>query len=307
MKTKDIYLKTMKFVWLKLALGLAIFLLSMVLLGIVVGIMYIFKNTVVSVMLLLFWLFIVRIMITIVHSYVGYFIKAGHVAIIQRAVTTGTVPDNQFQVGKEMVQSRFATSNVYFVVDKLISGSVRQLQNGMDQVDNMLGNIPILSSLIGFAKIFIGIALGYVDECCLGYTFHKEEEGAFKGACDGVVIYFQSWKILMKTALITTLQVIGISVVIWLGCMIFVGSLFAALGWNMLLAFFVAVFTTSILKSAFVDSYMMIKMMVSYMEVAPSAEISLNLYEKLSGLSRKFKELFDKSTKENTKVIENKL
>lgn len=60
----------------------------------------------------------------------------------------------------------------------------------------------------------------------------------------------------------------------------------------------IAIIVAITLKSAFIDSYMLVKMMVSYMEVAPSTEITFDLYEKLSGLSSKFKELFGKAKAE---------
>ena len=52
-------------------------------------------------------------------------------------------------------------------------------------------------------------------------------------------------------------------------------------------------------KKAFIDSYMMVKMMVSYMQVAPTTEITFDLYGKLSEWSAKFKELFTKGQNEN--------
>ena len=60
--------------------------------------------------------------------YMGYLIKAAHIAVVAEAVTTGVIPENMVQVGKDMVKSRFATSNVYIVLDKLVGGAVKQLQ-----------------------------------------------------------------------------------------------------------------------------------------------------------------------------------
>ncbi len=55
--------------------------------------------------------------------------------MVTTAVTTGQVPDNQFEVAKNMVKERFATANVYFVVDRLVSGAVSQLQKGLQRTD----------------------------------------------------------------------------------------------------------------------------------------------------------------------------
>ncbi|GHU79624.1 hypothetical protein FACS1894191_2850 [Clostridia bacterium] len=46
--------------------------------------------------------------------YIGYMLKAGHIAVITEAVVTGQVPSDQIAYGKQRVTERFATSNVYF-------------------------------------------------------------------------------------------------------------------------------------------------------------------------------------------------
>lgn len=244
------------------------------------------------------WLGCTGSIYSFVMSYVGYMVKAGHVAVIAEAVTTGKIPENQFEHGKEMVKARFAASNVYFVVDKLVSGAVRQLQKAVGTIGGLLDVVPGMSQITSILQTFIGIALGYVDECCLGYCFIKKDEGAFKASCDGVVIYFQNAKRLLKDAAVTTLIVIVCSFLAWvLPFVIFVG-IFKALKWSLLGAVIIAIIVAITLKSAFIDSYMLVKMMVSYMEVAPSTEITFDLYEKLSGLSSKFKELFGKAKAE---------
>ena len=60
------------------------------------------------------------------------------------------------------------TANVYFAVDRLVSGAVSQLQKGLQKIDDLLGKIPGVSFLVSFAQVFVHIALNCVDECCLG-------------------------------------------------------------------------------------------------------------------------------------------
>lgn len=50
----------------------------------------------------------------------------------------------------------------------------------------------------------------------------------------------------------------------------------------------------AIIKSSFVDSYMM----VSYMQAAPATEITFDLYDKLCRLFGKFRSLFNKGQQE---------
>lgn len=301
MKTKDIYFGTMKFVWVKLAMGTAVTLASIVLLVIFMLVGSLFGGGGLYFMMLL-WLAATAAIYGLVMNYFGYMVKAGHVAVIAHAVTTGQLPEDQFAFGKETVQARFAASNVYFAVDKLVSGAVRQLQNTIGKIGGALDAIPGVSQITGILQTFIGIALGYVDECCLGYCFLQKDEGAFKASCDGVVIYFQNAKKLLKDAAVTTLVVIVGTMAAWVLPMILFGVVFKALNWSMVLAFVLAILVSIVVKSAFIDSFMLVKMMVSYMEVAPQTEITFDLYDKLCKLSSKFKELFGKAKAEGGAV-----
>ena len=298
MKAKDIYFKTMKFVWLKLALGCAVTVAAVILLAIFMLIGNAIGSGGGMYIMLIIWLILVGGIYKLAMYYVGYMLKAGHIAVIASAVTTGQLPADQFAYGKQMVQSRFAASNVYFVVDRLVSGAVRQLQKAVGKIGDFLDAIPGMGTVTSFVQTFIGIALGYVDECCLGYCFLKQGEGAFKASCDGVVIYFQNAKKLLKDAAVTTLIVMLLTLVSWAVPLFLFVIIFRALNWSIIAAVLLAIIVAIVIKSAFIDSWMMVKMMVSYMQVAPSTQITYDLYDKLCGLSNKFKELFGKAKQE---------
>lgn len=297
MSTKDIYLKTMKFVWLKLALGGAIFLFSVLTLAIfmLIGSRGSGDGIVIAICI---WLILVAGVFVWAERYIGYMLKAGHIAMVTTAVTTGTLPENQLEAATQMVKERFATTNVYFAVDRLVSGAVSQLQRGLQKIDDVLGNVPGVSVIVSFAKLFVNIALGYIDECCLGYTFLHKDQSAFKSAADGVVIYFQNWKKLLKDAAVTALIVMGVSLLAWLVPFILFAVILGAFGVHWVISLLLAVMVSAIVKSAFIDSWMMVKMMVSYMQVAPSTQITFDLYDKLCKLSGKFKSLFTKGQQE---------
>jgi len=297
MKAKDIYFGTMKFVWLKLGLGAAVTVASIILLALCMLLGSAFGGGGIYVLFLI-WVILTDLIYKVVMHYFGYMIKAGHVAVIASAVTTGTLPENQFEYGKQMVKSRFAASNVYFVVDKLVGGAVRQLQKVVGKVGGALDAVPGMAQITNILQTFIGIALGYVDECCLGYCFLNKEKGAFQASCDGVVIYFQNAKRLLKDAAVTTLIVVVGTFAAWVVPFGLVAVIFRAAGWNMFAGVILALIIAIVIKAAFIDSWMLVKMMVSYMEVAPSTQITFDLYDKLCGLSSKFKELFGKAKAE---------
>ncbi|MBE5931632.1 MAG: hypothetical protein E7268_11340 [Lachnospiraceae bacterium] len=303
MNVGQIYGKTLKFVWLKLALGAVITVASVLLLALFWAISSWMDNPAVFAILIFVWAGLTAVLYKVAMHYGGYMIKAAHVAVISQAVSTGTIPENMFEAGKNMVKERFGATNVYFVVDGLVSGAVKQLQNVVGKIDNIFGNIPGVSAIVSFVQLFIGIALGYIDECCLGYTFYKKEDGAFKASCDGVAIYFQNAKHLLKSALVTTLIVMGATLLAWLVPFLLIGAICSLLDVSWWISALISVLIAAMLKAAFVDSFMMVKTMVSYMEVAPSTEITFDIYGKLCKISSKFKSLFNKA-KEETPTME---
>lgn len=190
---KQVFNKTKPFCVAKLLLGGATVLLSVILFAILVGIGYLFGGGGMGIAVII-WIAGTGVIRFAIMHYFGYLVKVGHIAVIAEAVSTGRIPRNQVEYGKKMVTKRFATSNVYFAIDKLVGGAVKQIQRGVERVGNALGGIPGMGAITGLANFFVEISLGYIDECCLGYTFYKKDQNAYKSAADGVVIYAQNWK-----------------------------------------------------------------------------------------------------------------
>lgn len=298
MNADQIFKKTMPFVWAKLLLGLVTVGIGVALFAFLMGLGWLFNSGGVTGIMFLIWLSAVGVVRFVVMHYFGYLVKAGHVAVITEAVTTGQVPDDQVAYGKQMVTQRFATSNIYFALDSLVSGAVKQIQRTVENVGNALDFIPGMDAVTGLAKFFIEISLGYIDECCLGYTFYKREESAFKSAADGVVIYAQNWKKLLKDAAKTMVMVVIAMIAVVFACFVTLGLLFRVLHWSGFVAFVLSIFIALTIKFAFIDSYILVKIMSSYMEAVPTTQLSVDLYSKLCGVSNKFKELFEKGQSE---------
>jgi hypothetical protein len=294
LRAGEIYAKTMPFCMAKLMLGLLTTVASAVILAILMGIAWLFGSEGVTGILLLVWLSATGFVRFVLMHYFGYMVKAGHIAVITEAVMTGRIPDGQVAYGKKMVMERFVTSNVYFAVDKLVAGAVKQLQGYLQKAGNAFGFIPGMDAMVKAGQLFIGVSLGYIDECCLGYTFYKRDQGAFQSAADGVVIYAQNWKALMSSAAKTTLAVIVFLLAITLAAFVVLGLFCKLFGLEGYIAFLIACLVALSVKFAFIDSYILVKMMASYMETVPSTVIAFDLYGKLSAVSPKFKELYEK-------------
>lgn len=299
MKANDVFKKTINFVWMKLALGGAAILFSIVLGLILLGLSSLDSSGIISVYALMIWLVVSLAGLGISQYFFGYLLKAGHIAVVTRLLEDGSLPENSFEYAKETVKNKFATAAAYFAVDRLVSGAVKQINGGIDIVGNILGKIPGMDSLVSFAKSFVNIALGNVDECCMAYTFYKKDQSAFKSAADGVVIYFQNWKTILKNALKTALITFLLSAVAWAVLMGVTVAILGVTGMPGFSVFFVAVvmalMIVEIVKSSVMDSYTMICMVCAYMQEAPATEITFDLYDKLCKLSSKFKSLFQKA------------
>jgi hypothetical protein len=317
MKANVIFRKTMPFVWAKLLLGILTVVVSAAILAILLGIAWLFKSEGVGLVLVIVWLSLTGIVRFVINHYIGFLIKAGHIAVITEAVTTGKVPKNQVAYGKEKVKERFVTANVYFLIDKLVGAAVRQIQRGIGKITGMMSSVPGMGAVSSLAKFYVSIALGYIDECCLGYTFYKKGQSAFKSAADGVVIYSQNIKTLLAGAAITMLIVVfglaGITLVLF----VVFGMLIRFLPLSDLIrtriggpagiwlgdhigfiGFLIALIIAVVIKYAFMDSFILIRTMVTYMGVAPKTTLRVDLYGKLCNISSKFKELLNGKEKE---------
>lgn len=298
MTAKQIFNKTRPFCMAKLALGGATVLLSTIVFLILLGIGWLFGDGGIFIAIIL-WILATKLINLGLMHYMGYMVKAGHIAVIAESMRTGQVPANQVEYGKTMVQQRFITSNVYFAIDKLVTGAVKQIQRGLEKLGNKLDFIPGMEALTGVAQFFVNISLGYIDECCFGWTFYNPQQGAFQSAADAVVIYAQNWKVLLKGAAKTMLKVVLGIVGIVLAIFIPIGIVFKIFKWSAFIAFILACLLAWIVKFAFIDSYIMCQMMVTYMEVAPTTQITFDLYGQLSGISSSFRDLANKAKEEN--------
>ena len=297
MDTKRLFSGTMPFMLAKLALGGIMVLASGIALALLMWIGSLFSE-VGLVVAFLIWLAGIRAIHFAVMTYAGYLVKAGHVAVIAEACKRGKLPKDQVKYGAKRVKERFLTANIYFAVDKLVSGAVQQIHKKIDRAGSKLNFIPGMEYIEGIAKFFVSISLGYIDECCLGWTFYNRQQGAFQSAADGVVIYAQNWKALLKNAAMTMLKTLLILALVALIAFIPVGLIFRALNWSPLVAFALACLIAWAVKFAFIDSYIMIQMMGTYMKVAPQTRLAFDLYGTLCNISASFKELYEKGKQE---------
>ena len=131
----------------------------------------------------------------IVH-FVGYLYQAGQIAMMTRAITENALPKDVVASGKQAVKERFATVAAYYAISGAIKGIFAEITKGINSLSKLGGSAGegVGDTISGL----ISIAVSYLCDCCLGWVFLRKDEGAFRGTCEGAVLFFRNWKTLLK-------------------------------------------------------------------------------------------------------------
>lgn len=251
-----------------------------------------------------------------VERYVLYIVKMGHVSVIVELLRIGKIPEGKGQVayGKEQVMNNFGTTNVAFALDNMVHAAVRQIQRWIMRVGDMFHFIPGSKNIVGILNTIMSVALNYIDEAIVSYIFVRKSEGrdetVWKSAADGVVLYAQSWKGILKTAVGSVIFIYLFNIVIFLTFafpLMLVSKLITAntpdAGFLFgALALMGAYVMTTVLKRALMDPLVTIAMIRSYQMSIRNIEPSMDLHQKLQGVSKKFKSLVTKGKEEGSTV-----
>lgn len=290
-----VFKKTLKLGFVKLALGAVILLISGILLSVFLGIGILIGEDVIVVMFIV-WLIVSGLVNFFLAHYIGYLLKAGHIAVITDTISNRNMPEDQIQHAFIRTKKRYATADIYFLVDSLIGGALRQIQHISERAHSTADSVSGVNTSARISKLLTDIFLGYIVVICLGYTFYKDEQNAYKSAADGIALCYQNRKKLLKNASVTVMTVI----ILFVLCGIILFLLFLALfgtilpDMKVILALLFAGFLTYVIKYAFIDTWIMIKTNLIFLELAPKTAITYDLYEKLSRYSKKFRKLFNK-------------
>ncbi|MDO8494543.1 MAG: hypothetical protein Q7S68_04325, partial [Deltaproteobacteria bacterium] len=141
-------------------------------------------------------------LIQLAREYILYLVKGGHIAVIVELATHKKLPDgySQIQWGREQVKSRFKDASILFLVDRLVAGVIRSLNRLMWRLGGLVSAIPGGSGVIKLANIILYFSLTYVDEAILARNFVNKNETVWTSAKAGVVLYAESWREILATA-----------------------------------------------------------------------------------------------------------
>ncbi|MBA1141447.1 hypothetical protein [Mesorhizobium neociceri] len=240
---------------------------------------------------------VVSIALYWVREYILYVVKAGHIAVMVHLIDGRDIPNGQDQIAyaKDVVKERFAEANILFVVDQLVKGAIRAITGLIGGIAAFLP-IPGLGGLVAFINTVIRLSLTYVDEIILGYNIRINSSSPFETARQGVVLYAQNGKTMVKNAVWLAVIMWGVSFVIFLlmlapaaAIMWFIPGQLG--GW----AFVLAILLAWAFKAAFIEPFAIACLMQVYFKTIEGQVPNAEWDQRLAEASSKFRELKDKA------------
>ncbi|ESX07341.1 hypothetical protein ACYG9Z_21140 [Mesorhizobium sp. RSR380A] len=240
---------------------------------------------------------IVSIALYWIREYILYVVKAGHIAVMVHLIDGRDVPSGQDQIAyaKDVVKERFAEANILFVVDQLVKGAIRAITGLIGGIAAFLP-IPGLGGPVAFINTVIRLSLTYVDEIILGYNIRINSSSPFETARQGVVLYAQNGKTMVKNAVWLAVIMWAVSFVIFLlmlapaaAIMWFIPGQLG--GW----AFVLAILLAWAFKAAFIEPFAIACLMQVYFRTIEGQVPNAEWDQRLAEASSKFRELRDKA------------
>ena len=232
-----------------------------------------------------------------VREYLLYLVKAGHIAVMVHFIQGREVPGGQGQLsyGRQVVEARFVETNVLFALDQLIKGVIGTITGMLGLIGNFLP-IPGLSGLIDIVNGIIRVSLTFVDEIVLGYNIKIESQNPWETAQEGIVLYAQNGRAMLKNAIWLTVMMWVISLGVFFLLLAPAGALLYYYpgqlgGW----AFAVAFVFAWALKAALLEPFAIAALMSVYFKVIEGQTPDPEWLAKLNSASAKFREIGQKA------------
>lgn len=230
-------------------------------------------------------------------EYLLYIVKAGHIAVLVHLMDDQPIPEGTGQIAyaSQIVKSRFTEASLLFGLDQLIKGIIRTLNRTLLTISSFLP-IPGLTNAMEFVTAVIKFSLTYVDEAILAYIIRTNQANSWASARDGVILYAQNYRLLLKNAVFLTIFAWILSFVIFLIVIAPVAafvSVMPGLGgfWTLI----IAIITAYALKAALIDPFAMTCIVQVYFQAIADQTPSPEWVDRLNSVSAQFRELGEKA------------
>ncbi|WP_436639674.1 hypothetical protein [Microbaculum sp. FT89] len=230
-------------------------------------------------------------------EYILYLAKAGHIAVLVELISGRELPAGRSQIthATAVVKERFAQASLLFAIDQIVKGVIRAISV---LVRGILSFIPIqgVKQLMTIVEAFLRVAVGFVDEVILAHMIRSGQANPWESAREGLVLYGQNYKVMLKNAAWLTLFVYGLS------ALVFVLMLAPAAGvvylmpgnWSAGGFVFALIFAWSV-KAAIFEPFAIACLMQVYFRTTEGQTPDPEWDARLEQMSKKFRQLKEKA------------
>jgi len=230
-------------------------------------------------------------------EYLLYVVKAGHIAVLVDLMDGKTLSQGRSQIAhaRAEVTARFGQTSTLFAVDQLIKGVLKAI-TGL--LRGMMSIIPVPGArqIVTVVQAFLRIAVGFIDEVILAYAMRTRSTNAWQSAREGLVLYGQNYKVMLKNAAWLALIVYGLSFVVFLIMLAPAGlAVYLIPGaWSAGGMVFALLFAWSV-KVALLEPFAIACMMQVYFRTIEGQTLDPAWENRLDSLSAKFRKLKEKA------------
>ncbi len=299
-RATGVFLKTLPFVALRIAVGVLFGIVTIVYFGIVGWLAFRLlsaggTSAVIGAVGLLIATGLFLAGMRLARRYLLYMVAAGHIAVIAHIVDTGEAPANQIRYGTQQVKDHFAEASGLFVVDQLVKSVIKQFNNRAISFTNLVNFVPSLGKILTILRESIALAASYIDEAILAHMFLTEEENNWRAARDGLVLYGKTWKPVLGSTIIIVLGLYAVAFAVFLALTPVANLLgglsvvFETLSWVIVLGMTVTVYL-GFLKP-WVKTVVITTFLLESAEMSPDSETM----DFIADRSEKFRELTAKA------------
>ncbi|MDH6230197.1 hypothetical protein M2281_000769 [Mesorhizobium soli] len=232
-----------------------------------------------------------------IREYILYIVKAGHIAVMVRLLDGHAVPGDRGQISyaREVVTARFAEANVLFVLHQLVKAVIAAITGLIGGIAAFLP-IPGLDGLVKFVNTVIRLSLTYVDEIILAYNIRIDSHSPYETARQGVVLYAQNARMMIKNAIWLAIIMWGLTFVIFLMMLTPAAAILYVMpgqmaGW----AFVLAIVFAWAIKAALIEPFALASLMQVYFKAIEGQTPDPDWDRRLAEVSGKFRALKDKA------------
>lgn len=231
-------------------------------------------------------------------EYILYMVKAGHIAVMVKLIDNEPMPEGQSQVSyaQAEVKDRFGQANVLFALDQIIKGIIKVVTRLFGGIAFVLP-IPGVSTIVGFINSIVRMSLTYVDEIILGYSMRQGAVDPWVSSREGLVLYAQNGKHMIKNAVWLSAFVWIFSILIFVVMLAPAGAIAFLMpgslsGWG----FGFAIILAWAFKAAIIEPFAIAALMSVYFKVIEGQQPNPEWDAKLANASDKFRDLAGKAS-----------